>query len=184
MSSAYCSQVRKVVILDGFAYSYAPPCQLAERLRGNMIRLLRLEERDLSKQRSYTEEEVIHLYMDGTSTGYLTSDIRTLMKRGCQSDGDGCFVLTRDPCLRAISWNSIERTAALKFLRGYENDMLVIDVLPGLGIRSVMHEKMAEQCRYHCRSFKILELEGNHHVHMNQADLVAEHIRPFLLESS
>lgn len=177
-------QVRKVVILDGFGYFYVPPGQLAEVLRVNMTRLLRLEEKDVSEQRSYTEEEVICLYTEGTSFGYLPTDVRTLMKRGCRSDGGGRFLLTRDPCLRAIFWNAVERTAALKFLRGYKNDMLVIDALPGLGARSVMHDKIRKQCGHRCRSFKILELEGNHHLHMNQADLVAEHIRPFLLEGS
>lgn len=180
--SLFPERVRKMVVLDGFGYFYTPPSQVAKRLRNNMVQLLRLEQKSPSEQPSYTEEEVIALHAKDSSYGYLPADTRTLMKRGCRSVGGGRFVFTRDHRLRATFWNSIERTATLKFLQGYKNDMLVINALPGLGACSITHNKMEKQYQCQCRSFRVLEFEGNHHMHMNQAGLVAEHVLPFLLE--
>ncbi|XP_002409893.3 serine hydrolase-like protein [Ixodes scapularis] len=179
-ANLFPDQVKKVVMMDSLAPTCRPPSMVLKTFRTTMLESMRIEDKDPLSQPSYTEEQLVQLYMKTSSWGYLPEDAKTILNRGSVSIGDGRFILTKDPRLRAISWSKVDRAEILEYVKAYKNDLLVLNALPGIGFCSVWHQKVLDVCEENCRKFEYLQLEGNHHIHMNQADLVAKHVGRFL----
>lgn len=173
-------KVRKLVMLDAFGPFYCPASMVVRDMRKTLAENVRLERKDLSKPPVYTEKEVMKVYTETLPFGYQPRNVRTLMKRGWRPVGEGRYVLTRDVRLKCLAWNHVDSTAVEHYYRAFPNDLLVLMAVPGLGGQSARTKLAEDVCRMHCRSFQLLEVAGNHHVHMSDPDRVACHIRPFL----
>ncbi|CAN8029730.1 unnamed protein product [Ixodes persulcatus] len=173
-------QVKKVVMIDSLAVTCRPPSMVLKAFRTTMLESMRIEDKDPLSQPSYMEEQLVQLYTKTSSWGYLPDDAKTMRKRGFVFVGDGRFVLTKDPRLRAFSWIKIDRAEVLEYIKAYKNDLLVLKALPGIGVCSVWHQKVLDVCQENCCKFEYLQLDRNHHIHMNQVDLVAKHVGRFL----
>lgn len=173
-------KVRKLVMLDAFGPLYCPASMVVQDMRKTLVENVRLERKDLSKPPVYTEKEVMKVYTETLPFGYQPGNVRTLMKRGWRPVGEGRYVLTKDVRLRCLAWNRVDSTAVEHYYRAFPNDLLVLMAVPGLGGQSARTKLAEDVCRMHCRSFQLLEVAGNHHVHMSDPDRVACHIRPFL----
>lgn len=173
-------RVQNLVMIDALAPMFEQPSKVSRSIREMLEGNLRLDQKDLSKPPVYTEEEVIKLYRHSLVPGYLPDNIRTLMKRGCKPAGDGRYIMTKDARLRYIQWTRIDSSALKKYYSGYTNNLLVLMAIPGFGMTSAKHKILADACAQSCRKFQVVQVEGNHHVHMTYPDAVASHIRPFL----
>ncbi|CAN7942217.1 unnamed protein product, partial [Ixodes hexagonus] len=182
-ANLFPDQVQKVVTIDSLSACFNPPRRVLHRLRSTMLESMRLEDKNPQNQPRYTEEQMVELYMKTTSWGYLPEDAKTMLKRGSIPVGDNLFVFTKDPCVRAVFWTTIDRAEVFEYVKAYKNDLLVLDAVPGLGVCSVWHKKILDVCEENCRKFEHVQLEGNHHIHMNQAHLVAKHVGHFLEDS-
>uniref|UniRef100_A0A224Z8G4 Serine hydrolase like 2 n=1 Tax=Rhipicephalus zambeziensis TaxID=60191 RepID=A0A224Z8G4_9ACAR len=167
-------------MIDALAPMFEAPSKVARSVREMVEGTVRFDHKDLSKPPAYTEEEVIKLYRRSLVPGYLPENIVTLMKRGCKPTGDGRYIMTKDARLRYIQWTRIDSSALKKYYSGYTNNLLVLMAVPGFGITSAKHKILADACAQNCRKFQVVQVEGNHHVHMTYPDVVASHIRPFL----
>lgn len=177
--------VHKLVMLDCFVPMYHPPNLAVQVLRRALVENARLERKDLSKPPSYTEEEVMDIYasscFNAVPLGYRPENVRTLLQRGWKPSGEeGRYVLNRDARLRSILWQRVDSTAVQEYYTAFTGDLLVLLALSGLRDMTGKRKMLEDVCRQHCRSFRLLELEGSHHMHMNQPDMVAGYIRPFL----
>ncbi|XP_050045276.1 serine hydrolase-like protein [Dermacentor andersoni] len=172
-------RVQNLVLIDVFAPWYEQPSKVSQTIRAVLEGNMQLEQKDLSRPPVYTEEEVIKLYRHSIVPGYLPDNIRTLMKRGCKPVGDGRYILTKDIRLKYIHWIRADRAALKEYYRGYTNNLLVVMAVPGLGGLPANHKIVSDICAQNCRTFQIVEVEGNHHVHMTHPDEVASHIRRF-----
>lgn len=179
-SCLFPERVQNLVLIDVFAPMYQQPRKVLRSLREVLEGNVRLGHKDLSKPPVYTEEEVIKLYRHSIVPGYLPDNIRTLMKRGCKPVGDDRYIMTKDVRLKYTSWFQCDSAALKEFYSGYTNNLLVVMAVPGLGGVSAKHKLLSDVCAQNCRTFKIVEVAGNHHVHMTRPDAVASHIRLFL----
>lgn len=173
-------QVRKLVMLDAFGPFFCPPSMVVRDMRKTLAENVRLEGKDLSKPPVYTEEEVMKVYTETLPFGYQPGNVKTLMERGWRPVGEGRYVLTKDVRLRCLTWNRVDSTAIEHYYRAFPNHLLVLMAVPGLGGQSARTKLAEDVCRKHCHSFQLLEVAGNHHVHMSDPERVAGHIRPFL----
>lgn len=173
-------RVENLVLIDVLAPWYEQPSKVSRTFRGVLEGNMQLEQKDLSRPPVYTEEEVIKLYRHSLVPGYLPDNIRILMKRGCKPVGNGRYIFTKDVRLRYTQWIRSDSAALKEYYSGYTNNLLVVMAVPGLGGLSVNHKIVSDACAQSCCSFQIVEVEGNHHVHMTRPDAVASHIRPFL----
>ncbi|XP_064460758.1 serine hydrolase-like protein [Ornithodoros turicata] len=179
-AATFPREVEKLVVLDGFCPMHVPPSKVCGNFRRIMSEHLRLEGKGESDATSYTEEEIVKLYTDSALVPYLPEDARCLMKRGCRRTADGRYVLNRDYRIKATYWNRVGRLAMIPFFQNFRNEMLVVNVVPGLGVSPVGLRKLASACETSCSKFVFTVIEGNHHVHMNKAAEVGEHVRKFL----
>ncbi|XP_075741546.1 serine hydrolase-like protein [Rhipicephalus microplus] len=179
-SNLFPERVQNLVMIDALAPMFDQPSKLSRSVREVVEGNIRFDHKDLHKPPSYTEEEVIKLYRRSLVPGYLPDNIRTLMKRGCKLAEDDRYVMTKDARLRYIQWIRIDSSALKKYYTGYTNNLLVLMAVPGFGYASAKHKILADACAQSCRKFQVVQVEGNHHVHMTYPDVVASHIRPFL----
>lgn len=179
-SCVFPERVQNLVLIDVFAPMYQQPSKVSRSLREVLEGNIRLSQKDLSKPPVYTEEEVIKLYKHSIVPGYLPDNIRTLMKRGCKPVGGGRYILTKDVRLKYAKWIQCDSAALKEFYSNYTNNLLVVMAVPGLGGLSVKHKILSDVCAENCCTFKIVEVAGNHHVHMTNPDAVASQIRLFL----
>lgn len=173
-------KVSKLILVEGFGEIYEARSQLLGTLRTTLQSFLRLEEKDFSQQPSYTEEEIMALYAKMPWGCIRADDVKVLMKRGCQLQADGRYTFTRDIRLKAFYWDKVDKAALDPWWKSFKNDILVLDAVPGFGSCSVQNGRMINALKKHCRTFQMAVLDGDHHIHMNQPELVASYIRPFL----
>lgn len=179
-ASIFPEKVSKLILIEGFGEIYEARSQLIDTMRTTLLSFLRLEEKDFSEQPSYTEEEIMTLYAKMPWGCIRTDDVKILMKRGCKLQDDGRYVFTRDFRLKALYWDKVDRAALEPWWKSYKNDILVLDAVPGFGSCSAHNGRMINVLKEHCRTFQMAILDGDHHIHMNQPDLVASYIKPFL----
>lgn len=182
-ASLFPAEVLKLAILDGFCPMYVAPSRVAKTIQSALLEQLRLEAKDAAEMSSYTKDEVLKLYAEASLVPYKPDDVMCLMKRGCRRTEDGRYVLTRDVRLKAVFWHRTEQQVLYVSAQRYRNEMLVVSALPGLGYSPIHFKKLADVCKASCSKFKMIVMEGNHHVHMNEAGEVATHLR-WLLDGS
>ncbi|XP_077514681.1 serine hydrolase-like protein 2 [Amblyomma americanum] len=173
-------KLQNLVMIDALGPIYEQASRAAKVFRGIIEGNMRLEQKDLSRPPVYTEEQLIKLYTEKTAFGYLPDNVRTLMKRGCKSVGDGRYVLTKDARLKYIHWIRSDSAALKEYCKGYNNNLLALVAIPGFGGSSAKRKIVSDALAQSCRTFKIIDIEGNHHLHMSFPDTVAGHIRSFL----
>lgn len=173
-------KVQKLILVEGFGDIFDGPSQVLNVMKATMLSFLRLEDKDLSSQPSYSEREVLDLYAKGPMRHLQPKDVRTLMKRGCRQQPDGRYTLTRDLRLKAILWDRVDRSALAPSYKSFHNDLLVLNAAPGFGRSSVHQGRLASVLREHCRRWQLEVLDGDHHIHMSQQHLVARYVNPFL----
>ncbi|XP_075537158.1 serine hydrolase-like protein isoform X3 [Dermacentor variabilis] len=179
-ASVFPQKVSKLILVEGFGEIYEARSQLLGTVRTTLQSFLRLEEKHFSRQRSYTEEEIMALYAKMPWGCIRADDVKVLMKRGCQLQADGRYNFTRDIRLKALYWEKVDKAALDPWWKSFKNDILVLDAVPGFGSCSVQNGRMINALKKHCRTFQMAVLDGDHHIHMNQPELVASYIRPFL----
>ncbi|CAN7999384.1 unnamed protein product, partial [Ixodes hexagonus] len=178
-ANLFSDQVKKLVILDAFGPYFEQASTVLERTRTGSLEFLRLDDKDITSQPSYTGDQMVQLYAK-TRFGFLPQDVDALMKRGSRRMDDGRLVLTRDARTRIASWTRMDRAELVEYMKGFKNEMLVVHAVPGLGYSVTCQKLVADICRENCKAFEMVYVEGNHHVHMNRPDLVATHVGPFL----
>lgn len=179
-ASIFPEKVSKLILVEGFGEIYEARSQLLDTMRATLLSLMRLEKKDFSEQPTYTEEEVMALYTKMPWGCIRADDVKILMKRGCKLQDDGRYVFTRDFRLKASYWDKVDRAALDPWWKSYKNDILVLDAVPGFGSCSVHNGRMINTLKEQCRTFQMAMLDGDHHIHMNQPELVASYIKPFL----
>lgn len=179
-ASIFPEKVSKLILVEGFGEIYEARSQLLDTMRATLLSFLRLEKKDFSEQPTYTEEEVMALYAKMPWGCIRADDVKVLMKRGCKLQDDGRYVFARDFRLKAFYWDKVDRAALDPWWKSYKNDILVLDAVPGFGSCSIHNGRMINTLKEQCRTFQMTVLDGDHHIHMNQPELVASYIKPFL----
>jgi len=132
----------------------------------------------------YTEETIVKKLMEGHGNSLSENSVRILMKRGVKSYKDG-FVFTRDirQKLPTLDPAPTEETM-LKFMGRLKCDLLIIRAkqsayqLP-VSLRSQYYTIFERQSRI----FRDVDLDGTHHLHMNNPEPVGKVINQFLADS-
>lgn len=173
-------KVLKLILIDGFGDIFEAPSQVLNVMKATMLSFLRLEDKGLGSQPSYTEQEVLDLYGKTPLRHLQPNDVKILMKRGCRQKPDGRYTFTGDVRVKAMLWDRVDRSALVPFYKSFCNDLLILNATPGFHCSSVHQGRMVSILRRHCRSFQREVLDGTHQIHMSQPHLVASYVNPFL----
>lgn len=111
---------------------------------------------------------------------------KTLLKRGSRPSKtpeiENGVIFTRDIRLRAILFQRMDSGSLLHFVRKMSCELLIIKAkMSGVQMDTPdITEGFLESYRNTCRRFQYLEIEGQHHVHLCEANVVAPLIVEFV----
>lgn len=134
----------------------------------------------------YTEEQALKKMMEAHGNSLTEQSARILMKRGVKKhpSKDG-LIFTRDirQKLPTLDPAPTEETM-IKFINRMKCDILVIRAKQGAyQLPPSLRQKYYSIYERNCRLFQDAEIDGTHHLHMNNPEQTARAINEFLRES-
>ncbi|RWS01619.1 serine hydrolase-like protein [Dinothrombium tinctorium] len=130
----------------------------------------------------YTETEAIKRILTATPFGLSEKDARILMKRGTKPYKNG-LIFTRDLRFKLPVFGFLPSINDFQHLLSrIKCDLLLLIATEGINSH-LDNSKWIEIYRSKCRTFEQATVEGKHYIHMDNAEIVASFINPFLKNS-
>ncbi len=186
-SCLFPQSVEKVIALDMIKPLSFPAEELAKRTGDGIITFLDLEQKSSDPpiyDRKTSIEKLINAHAIYGKITFAAAEC--LLKRGAKvsSDGKGEY-FTRDNRLKAVLFQRMDSEALLHYLEGIKCELLIIKAKNGIQIDSQeINEKFISLYEKKCKNFKLIEVEGGHHVHLCQPENVAHFLNDFLKTES
>ena len=168
------------------------PDDLVARLRNGITTFLVMDAQEEKESKSppmYTYAEALDRLMKFTlySEYPLTeAAAKTLLVRGTAVAGPGKVIFTRDHRLNTANYVKYTPEGLLAILKNLRCHTLMIrakEAPPYLLANTsyqATRKRAIELYNENCASYKMVEVPGNHFVHLNQPENVAPHICEFL----
>ena len=145
----------------------------------------------------YSHEESCQRFMKGRSHQMSEESARTLLKRGLKlvdesEDGESLYKFSRDikVTFPSMSPFSVEQVMAfvqnvschLRLFLFKDNHWAVLEAGDEQWHQQMMElrKEAFEMYQKNCRSFKLIEVEGKHHAHLDHPEVVAAEVNAFL----
>lgn len=185
-AAVYPDEVEKVVGLDGIKPAVYPIDGLPKQIAKGIRQLWRCEERMAQPPRPISVEDAVELLVDAMRGAITEESAQVLLKRGAtpMADDPGRLIFNRDPRLKVTSIPGVTDEQLMSLSRNLSCDLLLILANEGIAFAfSPMEqlEAILEVYRQRCRSFRMVKVDGTHHVHLNNPERVAPYIKEFLV---
>ncbi|XP_028261645.1 serine hydrolase-like protein isoform X2 [Parambassis ranga] len=181
-TALYPEMVDALVLLDVHGFVPTDPKKMSKLMRQGIDELLQFEKKTEEKTRVYTYEKAVQRLLAANPT-LSEQAVHILLERGL-TPVEGGFVFSRD--LRVNSKNimrtSLEQCLALQ--SGIQAPVLVI--LADKGYSSTLPESSQKKLTsavlqgYLDRNHTVVSVPGDHHVHLNNPEVISPLISDFL----
>lgn len=175
-AAAFPERVEKLVLSDSFGPLTGDPADVATQLRSGMIS--RRKSRDITPRFYPSRLELVERMKRG-SLGLTDDAITQLLERTAVESEEG-WSFSYDPRARDVS--------AYRFAPEHVDALMRAIVCPTLMIRAtaggIMRYGVLESRFDHIRDLTVVDVAGNHHVHLNEPDKIAPIITSFLLDDA
>jgi len=189
-AALFPDKVRAVISLDGVKPVSREPVDMIPRVRGYIKGSAVLKSKGESKARAMSEAAALERLFKGTNQlhgeGSITMEAaKCLVKRGTKSAAgeDNKIVFTRDPRHQLRDLPGLPHEYCQQLARSITCPHLLIRASAENAATSWGKEKAAMedviQIYKGNPEFKLVEVEGSHHVHLNQPEEVIPHINAF-----
>jgi pimeloyl-ACP methyl ester carboxylesterase len=120
----------------------------------------------------------------GAAKSLTPESADVLLSRGLKPaitpDGKEGYVYRRDPRLKVSSLVNLTSDQVLTFLKNITCPMMIIKGTQGPKYEGEkVHEEMKKWFAETLKDFQYVEVEGNHHIHLNNPEAVASHLNKF-----
>ncbi|CAL7947724.1 unnamed protein product [Xylocopa violacea] len=152
-------------------------------LTGDIIdKFLKYESLQPSSSPTYTYEEVLAIVQDAYKGSLTKESAMTLMKRGLRSSPDpDRFYFSRDLRLKVSGFDMLSLDLVLAYAARIKCAYLNIRAVPGMKFdQPESYAKTLEIIKVGAVRFEYREVEGTHHVHLNNPERVAPIINSFI----
>ncbi|XP_028290879.1 serine hydrolase-like protein [Gouania willdenowi] len=177
-SALFPEKVNATVLLDAYGFVSTDQVDLVSTMRYGMDEMIQFERVFGKKQKLYTHEMAVERLLAGNST-LSEQSAHTLLHRGL-TPVEGGFVFSRD--LR-VNFKHIEQQSleqCLELQSNIQGPVLLILAESGYGLKLKEKSKAALVQGYLDRNDTVVTVPGNHHVHLNNPEVVAGLISDFL----
>ncbi|XP_037545785.1 serine hydrolase-like protein [Nematolebias whitei] len=182
-SAVYPEMVDAVVLVDSFGFLPTDPKKMPTILRQGMDELIELEKQTKNKPaKLYTYEKAVERLMAGND-GLTEKSAKILLDRGLVQV-DGGFIFSRDMRLHLKNIVRINLEDSLDFQSRIKASVLVI--MAEGGLEKLFSEEDQKKFPpvilqgYRDRNHTVVTVPGNHHVHLNHPEVVAQLVSDFL----
>ncbi|XP_062396360.1 serine hydrolase-like protein [Sardina pilchardus] len=186
-SAAFPDMVEALVLLDSYGFYPTVTKELPGILKQGMEEMLQVEkrEREGKKEKIYTHQNAMQRLM--AANPHLTEQsAQHLLKRGSR-EVEGGFVFTRDLRINLKNVTRISLEQSLELQSRIQARVLVLLAEAGLNKLFPLPEGCSEGLMngyQNSKNMKVMTVPGDHHVHMNQPEVVASIITDFLLSAT
>ncbi|KAF4519380.1 hypothetical protein B566_EDAN008688 [Ephemera danica] len=150
---------------------------------GSMIDKVLDYERKLEKNiPSYMMEDVIDIVMDAYRGSLTRESCKILLKRGVVTSEDGKGIhFARDPRLKVAGFGSLAAPLVLQYASQIRCEVLNIKGKQGTAFDSEeQYHKVLDAVRASAKRLEFHEVEGTHHLHLNNPENASPIIHNFL----
>lgn len=184
-ASIFPKIVDTIIAIDMIKPLSFPAEELAKRTSDGIKLFLNLDEKINSKPPVYDHKTAIQKLIEAHSVyGVITPEgAECLLKRGTKQieDGKEQLYFSRDNRLKAILFCRMDSTALMSYLQHIQCKLCIIKATNGIKLDSdEIVEKYIQLYKTKCKKFKYIQVEGGHHVHLCQPEVVAPFINQFL----
>ncbi|XP_037620862.1 serine hydrolase-like protein [Sebastes umbrosus] len=181
-SALYPEMVDVVVLLDSFGFVTIDPKGASHDMRKAMDEMLLFEKKREEKQKVYTFEKAAERLLAANPT-LSEQSVHILLERGLVQV-EGGFVFSRDLGVHTINIMHISLEQALEMQSKIQAPLLVI--LGDKGFGATSPDPIRQRLRsmllqgYRDRNHTVVMVPGDHHVHLNDPEVVAPLVFDFL----
>lgn len=180
----FSSEVDKVISLDRIRALVQPFDDLNSGIV-NVSKLFDYEKRVGMQPPSYSKEEAVSRMVNALSGSCSPKSAEILLQRGARVTDGGTLVFTRDPRLKLSPIIDLHSDQMDVLAGNLKCHLLLIEAKDGIMYKNILEglekvEKAVNIYRSVAKSFKIVQVEGTHHVHLNNPERIAMHIKRFL----
>ncbi|XP_023235821.1 serine hydrolase-like protein [Centruroides sculpturatus] len=182
--SIYPEIVNKIIGIELLKPLSYPSEIVTTILRNSMNQYVKLEHKLKSDPSVYSEENALRTLI-GKNAELTEKSAKILMKRGVKQLDGGKVKFSHDIRIKSI-WDSGLSTSELvkTVILNIKCDLLLIKAKDS---PVYTDEESLNECieiyKTKCNSFKLVEVEGNHFVHLNNPERIAPIINSFLLNT-
>ncbi|XP_046485605.1 probable serine hydrolase isoform X1 [Neodiprion pinetum] len=181
-AATYPDEVEFVISLD-----IASPCvrnitKIASMTGSNIDRYLKYENLTLDSMPCYEREEMIDIVFDAYENSVTRESAEILMKRGMQPAMErGKYYFSRDARLKVALLGMISMDLALAYAANIKCAYLNIRAIPGMTFEEPEnYTKILDVIKLGAKKFEYHEVEGTHHVHLNNPERISGIISNFI----
>ena len=170
-AAAFPERIRTLNLIDSIGFISADEQQSTKQLRVGMLSRLKCQ----SKRKTYHKsiDAAIQARMQVSDLNY--DNAKLIIERGLESKTKG-FTWRADPRLRNVSPYRLSFKQAIQYIKDIKTPTQLIYGKDGI-------ELIEKGLKHYAPLFKTFlshELEGGHHLHMENVGLVAMHIEDFI----
>ncbi|GAB6019094.1 Serine hydrolase-like protein 2 [Chamberlinius hualienensis] len=178
-SGMYPSEVNRFVAVEA-VHPEIPNPKTVERSLDGVKQLFDFEEKLKRKPRVYSKDEALTVMQNAFGNSMTKKSCETLFIRGVTEVEEGKYTFNRDLRLKIFYIPPLSSSTLNLFTENVKCDCLFIKAKDGFKINCVTDETL-NILKKNAKSCEIVKVDGNHHVHLNNPERVADVINKFLL---
>ena len=182
-AALYPEEVEFVISIDSLAFVAGRTGRHADRRAKAIDKLIQFEKKFTDNPPSYPEDVAIDKWIKATIFSSLdVPTTKILMLRGAKKKDDGTYYFTRDFRLAIEGFNarySVEDINELSSRITCPYLVIKASQTPFTDIEKYW-KNVVEILGEKSKDFRLVPLEGSHHLHMMQPGMVANELNPFL----
>lgn len=182
-AACYPEDVRKYVSIDIASPSVRNSAKMAATVGPALDKFLTFENINPDKVPCYPYDEMLQIVVDAHAGSVTKEGCEILLKRGMKKSTtkENCFVFTRDPRLKTAAMAFSTMDQVLEFAKLIRCEVLNIKATKGLKLdHPEYYDQIMEVIQESAKSLERHEVDGTHHLHLNDPQSVAKIISNFL----
>lgn len=181
-AASYPNEVECYVSIDIASPSVRDPAEMVASLGIGVDRYLKYETLPEDKQPCYEYQEMLEIMYDAHKGDITKENCEILMKRGTRKIKQNTYAFSRDVRLKVPVLGFFTLDQVMEFAAKITCNVMNIRGNPGMKwTHPENYDKVLNKIQESARYMERHVVPGDHHLHLNRADSIADIVRQFLL---
>lgn len=184
-SGTFPEKVKKVVVVDLIKPVATPAEKQPQRTACSVKEILEAEARIGRNPQWYEYPAIIEKLVKGYNSSISEEAAKILLKRGSVKHSNGLYSFNYDPRLKTANILGMTFDQQKEFAKRLNCELMLIKASNGpLYEKEEDYDEIIDIYKKKTKKFVYKMVEGTHHVHMNNPEVVAPLIEQFMLDTS
>lgn len=180
-AAVYPEEVDSLITIDILAPLPLDPQKYLKNAGKSIDEFLRRDLQTVDSAPSYSYEDLIKITLKSPIAPNTEEGAKILMERGCVQTGEGKYQILRDPRLKGDATSGWSEKELLNFCLGLKTNVLCIkaESSPTFTTKEFFEQTWTNVVKA-AKNAELVFLPGEHHLHLENADVVAPVVNKFL----